>query len=347
MKTVAAVFLSAALFIGSTPTHAADKLPDRLDDAMFWNMVSMFSEPDGQFRYENLLSNETSYQMVIPSLMKLTPAGVYIGVGPEQNFTYIAALRPAVAFIVDIRRQNTLELLMYKALFETSENRGEFVSQLFSRKPATPVETDATARELFKAYESRECDRMMLAQNLQRVYDRLIRSHEFTLTNDDKATIQHVMETFCLAGPQIDYGFVKAPSNLTAPSYVDLMTATDARGQNWSYLGSEDNFNRVRAMQVKNLIVPLTGDFAGPKTLRAIGTYLKHYKAIVTAFYVSNVEQYLDKKSTSFHDNVAALPATPGSMLIRFIPPESTALEPIRVFLAKRGALFHLLNEKE
>jgi len=98
---------------------------------------------------------------------------------------------------------------------------------------------------------------------------------------------------------------------------------------------------------VKNLIVPLTGDFAGPKTLRAIGTYLKHYKAIVTAFYVSNVEQYLDKKSTSFRDNVAELPATPGSMLIRFIPPGSTALEPIRVFLAKRGALFHLLNEKE
>jgi len=111
------------------------------------------------------------------------------------------------------------------------------------------VESGATARELFKAYESGECDRMLLAQNLLRVYDRLIRAHEFPLTSDDKATIQHVLETFCSAGPQIDYGFVKAPSNLTAPSYVDLMTATDARGQNWSYLASEDNFNRVRAMQ--------------------------------------------------------------------------------------------------
>jgi hypothetical protein len=348
MKTAAAIFLSAVLFVGSTPTHAADKLPDRLDDATFWNMVSMFSEPDGQFRYENLLSNETSYQMVIPWLMKVAPpGGVYIGVGPEQNFSYIAALQPRLAFIVDIRHQNALELLMYKALFETSENRVDFVSQLFSRKPVTPVDSGATAKELFKAYESGQCDRMMLAQSLQRVYDRLTRSHEFTLANDDKATIQHVMETFCLAGPQIDYGFVKAPSNLTAPSYVDLMTATDARGQNWSYLASEDNFSRVRAMQLRNLIVPLTGDFAGPKTLRAIGTYLKHYKAIVTAFYVSNVEQYLDKKSTSFRDNVATLPVTPGSMLIRFTPPESTVLESIRVFLAKKGTLFHLLNEKE
>jgi hypothetical protein len=348
MKAAAAILLSAVLFVGSTPTHAADKLPARLDDTTFWNMVSMFSEPDGHFRYENLLSNETSYQMVIPALIKIAPPdGVYIGVGPEQNFTYIAAMHPNVAFIVDIRRQNMLEHLMYKAVFEFSENRADFVSQLFSRKPASVVEDSSTARELFKVYETRECDRALLAQTLQRVYDRLVRSHGFPLTGDDKGTIQHILETFCSAGPQIDYGFVNAPSNLTAPSYVDLMTSTDARGQNWSYLASEENFNRVREMQLKNLIVPLTGDFAGPKTLRAIGTYLKHYKATVTAFYVSNVEQYLDMKSTSFRDNVAVLPSTPASTLIRFTPPESTLLEPIRIFLAKRGSLFHLLNQKE
>jgi hypothetical protein len=346
MKAAAAIVLSAVLFVGSTPTHAADKLPARLDDTTFWNMVSMFSEPDGHFQYENLLSNETSYQMVMPLLIRVTPpGGVYIGVGPEQNFTYIAAMRPNLAFIVDIRRQNMLEHLMYKALFEVSENRSDFVSQLFSRKAASAVEEAATAKELFTIYESRECDRAQLAQTLQRVFDRLGRSHGFPLTVSDKETIEHILGTFCLAGPQIDYGFVNAPSNLTAPRYIDLMTATDARGQNWSYLTSEENFNRVREMHLKNLIVPLTGDFAGPKTLRAIGAYLKHYKATVTAFYVSNVEQYLDKKSTAFRDNVATLPSTPGSTLIRFTPPESTLLEPIRVFLAKRGSLFHLLNE--
>jgi hypothetical protein len=348
MKAAAAILLSAVLFVGSAPAHAADKLPARLDDATFWNMVSMFSEPDGHFRYENLLSNETSYQMVIPSLIKVAPPdGVYIGVGPEQNFTYIAALRPNVAFIVDIRRQNMLEHLMYKAVFEFSENRADFVSQLFSRKPMSAMGDSATAQELFKSYESRECDRVLLMQTLQRVFDRLGRSHGFPLTVEDKGTIEHILETFCLAGPQIDYGFVNAPSNVTAPSYVDLMTATDARGQNWSYLATEEKFNRVREMQLRNLIVPLTGDFAGPKTLRAIGTYLKHYKATVAAFYVSNVEQYLDKKSTAFHDNVAALPSMPASTLVRFTPPESTQLEPIRIFLAKKGSLFHLLNGKE
>src|SRR5262245_62004790 len=101
---------------------------------MFWSIITNFSEPDGQFRYDNLLSNETSYQTVIPALTKIVRRGeAYIGVGPEQNFTYIAAIQPKIAFIVDIRRQNMLELLLYKALFEMSETRAEFVSRLFSR----------------------------------------------------------------------------------------------------------------------------------------------------------------------------------------------------------------------
>ena len=56
------------------------------------------------------------------------PGGVYLGVGPEQNFTYIAAIRPKIAFITDIRRGNLQLHLMYKALFELSADRAEFVS---------------------------------------------------------------------------------------------------------------------------------------------------------------------------------------------------------------------------
>jgi hypothetical protein len=98
-------------------------------------MVSEFSEPGGYFMYENFLSNEKPYQDVIPRLTRIAkPRGVYLGVGPEQNFTYIAALLPQMAFIIDIRRQNMLELLMYKALFEMAANRADFISLLFSRK---------------------------------------------------------------------------------------------------------------------------------------------------------------------------------------------------------------------
>ena len=70
--------------------------------------------------------------------------GVYIGVGPEQNFTYIARLRPSTAFIIDIRRENRSLHLLYKALFEISRDRADFVSRLFS--PARPAGRMSNAR---------------------------------------------------------------------------------------------------------------------------------------------------------------------------------------------------------
>src|SRR5215467_2598803 len=112
-------------------------LPAALSDDDFQQMTRKFSEPDGSFRYENFLSNEQSYQDPIPDLTDVVTSGrVYLGVGPEQNFTYIAAIRPQMAFIIDIRRQNMLELLLYKALFAMAANRAEFVSMLFSRRPS-------------------------------------------------------------------------------------------------------------------------------------------------------------------------------------------------------------------
>ena len=85
----------------------APSLPRELSDEDFWRMIREFSEPGGFFRYENFLSNERSYQAPIPALLKtVRSGGAYLGVGPEQNFTYIAAIRPQIAFVVDIRRQN-------------------------------------------------------------------------------------------------------------------------------------------------------------------------------------------------------------------------------------------------
>jgi hypothetical protein len=96
--------------------------------------VESASEAGGTFESENWISNETGVQSVIPRRQQLTkPGGVYIGVGPEQNFTYVAALRPKIAFIIDIRRQNTLQHLVYKVLFEISPDRAAFLSRLFSR----------------------------------------------------------------------------------------------------------------------------------------------------------------------------------------------------------------------
>jgi hypothetical protein len=96
--------LLAVCALAAPSTAAVDTLPSRLSDAEFWQLSERLSEPDGAFRSDNLLSNELRYPEVIPDLIaRVKPGGVYLGVGPEQNFNYIVALKPRMAFITDVR----------------------------------------------------------------------------------------------------------------------------------------------------------------------------------------------------------------------------------------------------
>ena len=141
---------------------AADTLPGMLSDTEFWSLIERVSEPDGYFRSnsgstDNLLSNENGLSSAATALaMRPKGSGVYLGVGPEQNFTYIAAMRPRIAFITDVRRGNMLLHLMYKALFETSASRADFVARLFNRKRPAGLTTRSTAAELMRAYRRAE-----------------------------------------------------------------------------------------------------------------------------------------------------------------------------------------------
>src|SRR3989442_1715809 len=136
------------------------------------------------------MSNEDDYQSVLPELARTAKANsIFIGVGPEQNFTYISALKPKMAFIVDIRRQNMVELLLYKALFELSANRTEFVSRLYSRKAQTSLTTSSSPNELFDAYEQVPADQKLFDANLAAAWDLLTKKHEFDLSADDKQGI--------------------------------------------------------------------------------------------------------------------------------------------------------------
>src|SRR6188474_330707 len=152
---------AAALMLCVTPTSRSmtEALPQRLDDRAFWTLITEFSEPNGFFRSDNLVSNEMVFQHVIPTLQKsVTPASAYVGVGPDQNFTYIAQLKPRIAFIVDIRRQNMLLHLMYKALIEMSPTREEFLSRLFSRPVRSRTSPRDSPEMLLAAFSQLEPD---------------------------------------------------------------------------------------------------------------------------------------------------------------------------------------------
>src|SRR5262249_20571487 len=94
----------------------------------------------------------------------------------------------------------------------------------------------------------------------------------------------------------------------------------DGQGLNRSYMANEENFQALKTLHSNNLIVPLVGDFAGDKAIRAVAKYLKDHDATVTAFYLSNVEQYLFQDPSNwkkFYTNVGILPLDSTSTFIR------------------------------
>jgi len=316
------IFAAAALFLCVTPTSrsTAEALPERLDDHTFWSLVSEFSEPNGFFRSDNLVSNEMTFQYVIPKLTaQITPVSAYLGVGPDQNFTYIAALRPRISFIVDIRRQNMLLHLMYKAIIEQSPTRAEFLSRLFSRPMPSGVSAKSTPDLLLRAFQNENPDAVAFERNQADIYRVLTHDHGFTLTRADLDMISYVFGAFYSNGPEIRYSFGRGPGWQPFPSYRDLMVEHDDGGVQRSYLASEDLYGALRDLEQRNLIVPVVGDFGGPKALRSVARFLEVHHATVSVFYTSNVEQYLFRDSAwqHFYDNVAAMPLDSHSTFIR------------------------------
>jgi len=297
-------------FDAGSPGLAAGELPSRLTDQEFWRLMTESSEPSGYFRSDNLTSNELLFQEVIPDLLTRTKRdGVYLGVGPEQNFTYIAAVRPALAIIFDIRRGNLLLQLMYKALFELARDRTEFVSMLFAKPRPSGVSTGSNVAELFAAYAPVAASETLQRQTLTAIEDRLIKGHHMPLTAEDVHGIEYVYDAFYHNGFAVRF----------SPTYAELMVATDHAGVARSYLASEANFMIMKELEAKNLVVPVVGDFGGPKAIRTMAAYLKAHGSTVSAFYLSNVEQYLyqDSKWTAFCQNVASLPLDASSTFIR------------------------------
>jgi hypothetical protein len=322
LATVVALCVSALAISG---LRAADSLPSQLTDQEFWKLSTDFSEADGFFRSDNLLSNEVYLQHVIPELLSnIKSPSVYMGVGPEQNFTYITNLRPKMAFILDVRRGNLHLQLTYKALFELSADRAEFVSRLFSRKRPDGLDRNSSAMDIFAAYSNVTATDTLFKENLKAIDDVLVNKHHLTLLDGDLSGVELVYHAFYNFGPAINYSSTGGFGARSQPSYMDLMIATDRTDQagvQRSFLANEDNFAFLKALETRNLVVPVVGNFAGPKAIRAVGDWVKMKGATVSAFYLSNVEQYLyqDRIWGNFCRNVATLPLEPSSTFIRSV----------------------------
>jgi hypothetical protein len=159
-------------------------------------------------------------------------------------------------------------------------------------------------------------------RNLRDVDTLLTRTHDLPLSQADLEGIANVYSAFYWYGPIINYnssrgrGFGRGRSMAT---YAQLMIAADAQGVARSFLASEDTFRYVKDIEERNLVIPVVGDFGGRRALRAIGQWVREHGAVVSAFYLSNVEQYLQQDGTwgAFCANVASMPLDARSTFIR------------------------------
>jgi len=315
---LAAAVLAAHLAVAGAPSPRAAAAPS-LTDQEFRTLIANISEPGGTFVTDNIVSNEIAMQDVLPELER-TRRGAYIGVGPEQNLTYIAALQPPIAFVVDLQRGNLLLHLMYKALVEMSADRADFLSRLFARPRPTGLATDADASALLAAYASVPMSASAAETQLRAILNRLTNVHGFALTRNDRDKIAKTYRALASGGPNLRGDFGRSASLPSwVPSYAEMLSQTAPDGRNHSFLGSEASFATLKSYESRNVIVPIVGDFTGDKALRAVGDYLRQRDLTVGMFYASNVEEYLFRTDAwrRFFRNLESLPLDRDAMLVR------------------------------
>lgn len=334
VRTRSWIAVAAALAVLLAPAVTArsrdgqQRLPDSLTNTEFARLMAEFGEPGGAFHSDNFTSNEAQIGAAARALSSRPAGGVYIGVGPEQNFTLIAAARPRLAFILDIRRQAIVQHLLFKALFELSDDRADFLSRLFARARPAALPPSAPLAQIWDAIQAAPADEARYRDQRRVVEAHLRETRGLPLPASDLAHLDYVFKAFFELGPGINYGGYQRGLSTGNVDFARLSLMPDADGVLRSFLGSEENFRLIRDLHRRNLIVPIEGDFAGPKALRAIGDYVRSFGAVVDVFYISNVEQYLFGQTVAkqtdinggfkaFFENAASLPRNDDSAFIR------------------------------
>jgi hypothetical protein len=304
---------------GTAPAARSVRELPALSDSAWAGLVQSLSEEGGYFDTDNLISNERSYLHVVGPLRRMR-GGAYIGVGPDQSFSYLAAARPAIAFIVDIRRDNLLHHLLLRSLFALSSNRAEYLARLHGRAlPDDPRAWDGRPLEaILDRLDSLPADPAAVRATALAV-DSILRALPLPVTDADLATIERFHREFIDGGTALRFRTFGREPRPYYPTYRQLLLETDASGRPASFVVDEESFRWVKELERRNLVVPVVGDLAGPHALRAIGAWLDDRDVGVSAYYTSNVEDYVwrDGKYDAFLANVRALPWARDGVIIR------------------------------
>jgi hypothetical protein len=317
---IASIFL-LIFSLGALPVAPGAGTHRFLGLSEFGHLMIRLSEPEGYFDTDNFISNERAYLKILTDLRrKGVRGGAYLGVGPDQNYSYIVEIQPQIAIIVDIRRQNALEHLYFKSLFELSGSRAQFLERLFGKKIHS------------SSFSSKECGISELLQRIDmasqnKVFEaekeseatRTIQSWNLDLARADYDSIHFVARAFIQNGLDLRFTSYNRPPRPDYPSYRQLLLETDSNGIQSNYLATEERFLFLKRLHEENRIIPIVGDLGGEAALRQTAEELRRWRISVKCLYVSNVEFYLfgSERWKKYVQNVSYLPRDPNALLIR------------------------------
>jgi len=300
---------------------AAGLVPDALSDSAYGALVARISEPQGFFDTDNLISNESGYLKVLGALDRTgVHGGAYVGVGPDQNYSYIAHVRPAIAFIVDIRRDNLLHHLLLRALMEASPTRVEFLCALTGRvPPSDPGPWSGRSIDDIVGYVDGAPRDSAVAAAVERRVAEAVAGYGVPLSQEDLGTVRRFHQAFMGEGLSLRFNTLGRPPRPYYPTYRQLVLETDRAGNQASYLASSEDYAWVRSLHRAGRIVPVVGNLAGEHALVEVGEVLREMGVTLSAFYASNVEFYLWQDGTfgRWRANLASLPAAANAVVIR------------------------------
>ena len=281
-------------------------------DQSIRRIVSVCSEITTARHADNFVTNEDSIPAILGELAsRAEKTSVYLGVGPDQNFSMIAQARPALAFVVDFRRRNLLLHLIHKAIFALSPDRVTYLQRITCRNPAE-LDRDAPVERLVEAFQAAAYSR---SNQLEWIRDVRVLLEPLEIIRDDEWQELAIMQTR-LAGPGLNAKFLALPMY---PTSARLILAKGVDGERRHFLSNEPFYQTVRELQRNDRLVPIVGDFAGSRTFSALGDWLQARRFQVGVFYVSDVEFFLIRQGgfASYLANLERIPWSKSAVLVR------------------------------
>lgn len=304
----------------SPPGARGTLATQEMSDEELGRLIVRLSEDTGEFPSDNFVSNETSYLHVAPAFLDPDIEGrAYVGVGPEQNLTYLTLMKARMSYIVDIRRQNMLQHLLFRALIEPSDTREGFLRRLTSRPLAQdtePLSADAPIEAICDRVARTRPDAASVEAGEEATVA-LMKRLGLPEKAGDRRAIRNVLRAFAKKGLDLTYSM--EGSRRRYPRLRELLAARDDGGAQLGFLASRGRYDLLRSMMKANRIVPVVGDFLGDIALKGVAEDMRRRDLKLGVFYTSNVEEYLwpQKSYQRFVDNVKTFPIDGSSRIAR------------------------------